>query len=578
MNSSFYGYIDMVPQPDKVLRQSVAINESSINGEGFLIQKESLGKFYKDETLFEDENSIVVTNGVIYNLKDLKLKHKVAETGKAIFLEYNESGEQAIKNLRGSFSGLIYDKAKNLWVIFTNHFADKQVFYSLENNRLYFGSKVKQITDMFHEHSIPLKLDETGVGCMLTYGFMLNDYTLISGVKKLSYGNLLKAENGKFSIKRYWDFNNTDQVNQSEKVILQNVEDLFRNAVKLEFDKDREYGLEHFNTLSAGLDSRMTFHVAHEMGYFPIMNFTFSSSQYTDQLVAQKMANDLGHSFMYFLLNENNFCENIHKQTDIFSGRYTVMGNIAAYNAIRHVDFKPKGLIHTGQLGDVVMGTFNKKPAHYKATEYSGAYSTSKYPVIQGVDYAQYPNHEYFMMTQRAFNGALQGNLIYQDHTEVASPFMDVDFFEYCLSIPVELRYNHKLYIKWIKEYHQVAASYEWEKIHAPINAPAINIGNKILPVSNLWHIKSVLLPRMGKVFKLFSSYTRKHSMTPVQYWFERNPDIMKGFDGEINDSGVSERFTGAIKEAVADIEKGNEIAAKSQLVSVIHAMKFFGL
>ena len=151
---------------------------------------------------------------------------------------------------------------------------------------MYFGSNVKQITDMFREHSLPVKLDEDGVACMLTYGFMLNDFTLISGVKKLSYGNLIKAENGKFSISRYWDFNNTDQVRQSEKVILQNVEDLFRNAVKLEFDKDREYELEHFNTLSAGLDSRMTFHVAHEMGYFPIMNFTFSSSQYTDQIVS----------------------------------------------------------------------------------------------------------------------------------------------------------------------------------------------------------------------------------------------------------------------------------------------------
>lgn len=578
MSSSFYGYIDIVPQAYKALHSSLTKKENSIKGDGFFIQKETLGKFYNDETLFEDEYSIVVINGVIFNLKSLRSKHQANETGKAVFLEYTESGEQAIKNLRGSFSGLIYDKAKNHWVIFTNHFADKQVFYSLAGNRLYFGSNVKSVTDLFRQHSIPVKLDEDGVGCMLTYGFMLDDFTLIAGVKKLSYGNLIKIENGKFNLDRYWDFNNTDPVNHTKKAILQNVEDLFRNAIKLEFDKDREYGLEHFNTLSAGLDSRMTFHVAHEMGYFPIMNFTFSASQYTDQLVAQKMADDLGHSFIYFLLNENNFCENIDKQTEIFSGRYIVTGNIAAYNAIRQFDFSHKGLIHTGQLGDVVMGTFNKKPLHYKAAAYSGAYSSGRYPVIKGVDYDQFPNHEYFMMTQRAFNGALQGNLIYQDHTEVTSPFMDVDFFEYCLSIPVELRYNHKLYIKWIRDFHPVAARYEWEKIHAPLNSPAFNIGNKIIPISNFWHLNSALLPRMGKVFKMFSSHTRKRSMTPVQFWFERNPEIMKGFNKEIGNSGITDLFKGELKEAVTDIERGNEIAAKSQLLTIIHAMKFFGL
>lgn len=578
MNSSFFGYIDIVPQPDKALRQSDAMNKNSVQDEGYFIQKETLGKFYNDETLFEDENSIVVTNGVIYNLKDLKSKHHVAETGIAIFREYKEAGELAIKNLRGSFSGLIYDKEKHLWIIFTNHFADKQVFYSLKDNRLYFGSNVKQITDMFREHSFPVKLDEDGVGCMLTYGFMLNDFTLIAGVKKLSYGNLIKVENGKFNTKRYWDFDNTNPVNHSEKLILQNVEDLFRNAIKLEFDKDREYGLEHFNTLSAGLDSRMTFHVAHEMGYFPIMNFTFSSSQYTDQLVAQKMADDLGHSFMYYLLNENNFCENLNKQTEIFSGRYTVTGNIAAYNAIRHLDFNPKGIVHTGQLGDVVMGTFNKKPSHSKAAEYSGAYSTRKYPVIKGVEYDQFPNHEYFMMTQRAFNGALQGNLIYQNKTEVSSPFMDVDFFEYCLSIPVEMRYNHKLYIKWIKEFHPVAAAYEWEKIHAPLNAPAIFLGNKILPISNLWHIKSVLLPRMGKVLKLFSSFTQKKSMTPVQYWFDKNPQIMNNMIIEIESSGIADYFSGPMQEAILDAIKGYDSAAKTQVLTLVHAMKYFDI
>ena len=52
---------------------------------------------------------------------------------------------------------------------------------------------------------------------------------------------------------------------------------------------------------------------------------------------------------------------------------------------------------------------------------------------------------------------------------EYYSPFYDVDFFQYCLQIPLELRYHHAIYIKWILTKCPKAADYKWEKIKRKI-------------------------------------------------------------------------------------------------------------
>lgn len=54
--------------------------------------------------------------------------------------------------------------------------------------------------------------------------------------------------------------------NIPEDEIIQESDDRFRNAIRHEYDKDREYGYKHLTDLSSGLDSRMAMWIEKKWG------------------------------------------------------------------------------------------------------------------------------------------------------------------------------------------------------------------------------------------------------------------------------------------------------------------------
>ena len=144
---------------------------------------------------------------------------------------------------------------------------------------------------------------------------------------------------------------------------------------------------------------------------------------------------------------------------------------------------------------------------------------------------------KFFKLYARAFNGANQGLLVFQEHTESYSPFTDVDFLSYCYSIPVELRHRHKVYFDWIFEKYPKATEYQWEKIRGfikPINAfKTVNIlGRKIEKDKVLLWLYGAFKRRMPLKLnfekkKLITS----DSMNPFDYWYQNNNTLKEFMD-----------------------------------------------
>ncbi|PEN17505.1 asparagine synthase, partial [Bacillus wiedmannii] len=95
---------------------------------------------------------------------------------------------------------------------------------------------------------------------------------------------------GIVEVHRYFNLNNTPREDKSEEAIIEEMDSLFREAIRLQFEKDREYGYKHIASLSGGLDSRMVNFVAHDLGYKDILNYTFSQSNYLDEKIAKDIA------------------------------------------------------------------------------------------------------------------------------------------------------------------------------------------------------------------------------------------------------------------------------------------------
>lgn len=177
-------------------------------------------------------------------------------------------------NSGGRFQ-VFYDKKNDRWLIYTNHFGEKQIFYLKLPDRVVFASELPWIMKYIKNNGVSYSIDEIGAYFLLTYSYMLEDYTIIKEIKKLPAGCYIKIEDGNFKILRYFKIDNT----LTEDEMIENIDRLFKNAVKLEFEKNKQYKYKHIASLSGGLDSRMTVWVAHELGYTKYtnqLNVTFS--------------------------------------------------------------------------------------------------------------------------------------------------------------------------------------------------------------------------------------------------------------------------------------------------------------
>lgn len=494
----------------------------------YSVERYTINKFLNDKAFYEDNDFVVITEGVILNSLSLQKKYLGTEESSAekmaltVIKMYQEKGEKFFEDFRGNFSGVFYDKKNDLWLIYTNHVGDKQLFYTQTEYGFAFASEVTWLTDYRKNNGFKCIINNDGVYFLLTYGFMLEEHTVFSEIKKITAGKYAKITNGKLSIETYYRLDNTSNYNETENEIIDNMDKLFRNAIQLEYEKDKEYGYKHFASLSGGLDSRMNVWVAHDMGYTEQLNWTMSQCDYLDEKIAKDIARDLKHEWIFKSLDNGNYLIGLtDDMIDLQFGTVLSSGSAHSRSFMKLFNSSEYGVEHTGQLGDAVLGSYltKKESSNYAGL---GAYSTMLLDKIS--DYKckeSYENSEIFKFYNRAFTGILQGNMITQEYTEAVSPFLDVEFMNYCLHIPKEYRIGEQIYMKWIIKKYPEAAKYKWERINARITDKWIDIKGyhfllKRLPIIII--NKYLPFTRMNKLAKCNSS------MNPLDYWYATNP------------------------------------------------------
>lgn len=522
--------------------------KETLTGDGYRVQRRTVNKFMDDKVFVDSTDLLIVIEGVVLNKKQLIEQYAPHGSFESCIRNmYAASGEKFFNPFRGSFSGVLYDKIKDTWIIFTDHIGDKQVFYSELKGSLLFGSEMRFMVETLKANNLSVTLNNTGAYLVLTHGFVIEDHTLVSEVKKLTAGHYLKYDSTGLHEIQYHRFSNRSRKEMTEQEAVEGIDRLFRKAVKRQFDKDREYGYKHITCLSGGLDSRMTVWVAHQMGYTEQLNTTFSQSNYLDFTIAQQIATDLHHEFLFKALDHGNFIRDIDQVTALTYGNANFFGLAHGKSLYDIIDFEPFGIVHTGMIGDAIIGTFFKKNEYNPEVKIGqGAYSLELIDRLADYKFKyEYENEEIFCLYTRAFTGANQGMVVFQEHTEAVSPFCDVDFIEFCYSIPLNLRFNHKIYFDWILSKYPGAAEYIWEKKRAKIHAIKNQVpkymnllGNKVPAVNDeqfIHWLKGSVLRRLGLRKKGQKPKTitisNKDNMNPVDYWYSENGGFRKFID-----------------------------------------------
>jgi len=529
-------------------------------------------KFLKDKIFIEEPDLFICTDGTILNATILMNDLKIKDIFNLIRYYYTRDPSEFPRKLRGDFSGAVYDKKMDAWTIYNNHIGSKPVFYYFDaiNGDFIFGSEIQMVLRGMRSIGVNPMINETGAYCLLSFGYMIGDHTLVDGIKRLSPGSILRYQEGEISIIRYYRLENTPYIDLPDEQIIEELDTRFKAAVKAEYEKDLEYGYKHVATLSGGLDSRTNVCYAKKSGFSNILAICFSQSNYSDEKIAKQIASDWGYEFLFSSLDNGNYLKAIEENVRINDGLIYYSGSAHLYSMLRLMNWNPLGLLHTGMIGDVIMGSFLTEPKHQEFNEsFLKKVATSRKllgsmpgEIISNIKDV-YPNDEIFAIYERCVNGIFNGYRVIEQFSEFSSPFVHVDFLEFALRIHPKKRYREKIYLDWIRKKSPEAGIYVWEDTGLPLWAGK----RKFLSFKAVKYLKK----------KIFGP-SPKDSMNPFDYWYKTNPELRGTFE-DYYKSNISllDDYPPLQKDTKYLFETGNTIE-KTQALTLIAAIKLHEL
>ena len=93
----------------------------------YWMKRNTLNKYLQDKIFCQNEDYVLILEGVILNKAELCNQYG-AELSQVIVRLYEEMGNEFPKVLRGSFSGAVYEKKADRWILYTDQIGTKPLY------------------------------------------------------------------------------------------------------------------------------------------------------------------------------------------------------------------------------------------------------------------------------------------------------------------------------------------------------------------------------------------------------------------------------------------------------------------
>lgn len=207
------------------------------------------GNFYLSATYFEggkksvyeDSRYIVGIAGKIFCDLDLL-------SAKDISLLYSKYGTDFIKNLKGIFSIVIYEKEEKRLILMNDKLGLYPIYTYLDDKYFIFCTESEPIIKI----SKKKELNYDGIAEFFVYGYNLGGKTFVKGLNNLEPATVLTYLDGEVGEKRYFEFDVKEKQGLSEKEYCENLLNSFQNAIRIMCNNQKDV----YSFLSGGLDTR----------------------------------------------------------------------------------------------------------------------------------------------------------------------------------------------------------------------------------------------------------------------------------------------------------------------------------
>jgi asparagine synthase (glutamine-hydrolysing) len=439
-----------------------------------------------DQPMHSGKGASIVFNGEFYGFlnvkKNLVYNWQTSSDTEVILALYHQYGPQEfIKQMRGMFAFALWDEKEQLFIAARDRFGEKPFYYALtEDNELIFASEIKAI---LASGLIKPEINTESLTHYLQHLYVHPYHSIYKNIFVLPPAHQLSFQNGKITVSRYWDLP-MRQLKISKEEAKEECFRLLQKAVQEQLIADVPVGC----FLSGGLDSSTITALASLNSKQQLTTISFSFGKDISEFPFSRAVSEKYQTNNIELYQDDFDITNwFEKMIAVYDEPFADSSNIPTYLISRLAAQKFK-VVLTGDGGDELMAGYSgwyrnlynmqhpdgikgvikncvKKIRHPKyrnnniaamhlqqnnyfspeelksICSFQAGYTFNKFTeqpyntidAAMRMDLQNYMPGDILVKTDRA---AMANSL------ELRAPFLDIDFAEFCISLPEEFKIN----------------------------------------------------------------------------------------------------------------------------------------
>jgi asparagine synthase (glutamine-hydrolysing) len=322
-----------------------------------------------------DQRYVLVYNGEVFNHPTLKpaleaagVRYRTNSDTETVLHLLERHGTAAIEQLRGMFAIALWDTSERKLLLARDRFGVKPLYYLHQpDGTLLFASEIKSVLEASGRRPA---LNRTALPDFLANHAPSGEETLFEGVRRLPAGHTLTWQDGRISIRRYWDLPYSTPAaapapgSAAEAALVEEFRARFTEAVRIRLMSDVPLGM----FLSGGIDSAAITATMSELVKDPIRTFSvaFAEREANELEFARLVSRRFGTEHREIVVSPSEFFSHLPRLTWNEDEPIAHPSSIALFFvsklASRHVK-----VVLTGEGSDEMLAGYNR----YRVTEYN---------------------------------------------------------------------------------------------------------------------------------------------------------------------------------------------------------------
>ncbi len=321
----------------------------------------------------EDESALIVSNGEIYNYRDLrglleKRGHRFrTKTDAEVILHlYEEKSEGCLAQLRGMFAFAIWDGRQRKLFLARDRIGQKPLYYWKGDATLLFASEIKSILE---DPAVSREIDLEGLDDYFTYGYVPWPRTIFKEIKKLPPAHYALYENGTLKLTRYWTVSYEEPgAARTVEEYAERLRELLFESVRIRLMSDVPLGA----FLSGGVDSSTIVGIMSQLMDRPVETFSigFEDRSYNELKYARLVANRFGTNSHEFEVKYDHVPEILSRLVHHFDEPFADSSAIPTYY-ISEIARRYVTVVLSGDAGDEVFAGYRRYLARRLVSYYN---------------------------------------------------------------------------------------------------------------------------------------------------------------------------------------------------------------